>query len=519
MKGFSDNILSKLQLFSKAMMGPIFFLPVIGLILALSSILTNANLINEGSLLSQSGKLIGDTFWPLFGNLGLIFCIGITYGLAKDKKSEAALVAVMCFIMFLGANHAYLELSGRVAEKINGEYYGTGQTELLGFTVVDMGIFLGLILGVTIAWVHNRLCNIELNGVFSVYGGAKLVLIAMTPIIIALAIGFSYLWPAISHGLTELTGFMKGAGSLGVFVYGFFEKFLIPTGLHHFIWSPFQLTSIGGTIVQDGHTVAGSQAIFLAYMREPGLSPLMDEALRFSQQGMVTIFGLSGAALAFYHTAKPAKKQLAKAILIPAITTSILVGITEPIEFTFLFVSPLLWVIHALLTALSQVACNLFQVRPWGPSGLIEFLVYNLPLPVSLTRWPLFIVIGLVQFAVYYLVFKTLVLKLNLKTPGREDDDNVKLYSKQEYFEDKKQAGEMSGMIIDALGGKENIVSVDNCFTRLRVEIKDMRLIDEAMLKLTGAKGIVRNRSEVQVIYGLTVGKVKNQLEKQLALS
>ncbi|CAH5205515.1 PTS transporter subunit EIIC [Serratia marcescens] len=517
MKGIIDNILSKLQLFSKAMMGPIFFLPVIGLILALSSILTNATLINEHSAVFSIGKMIGDTFWPLFGNLGLIFCIGITYGLAKDKKSEAALVAVMCFIMFLGANSSYLQLSGHVAAKINGEYYGTGQTELLGFTVVDMGIFLGLILGVTIAWVHNRLCNVELNGVFSVYGGAKLVLIAMTPIIMLYAVAFSYLWPAISQGLIALTGFMKSSGSLGVFVYGFFEKFLIPTGLHHFIWSPFQLTSIGGSIVQDGQTVSGSQAIFLAYMRDPSISPLMNEALRFSQQGMVTIFGLSGAALAFYHTAKPEKKMLAKAILIPAITTSILVGITEPIEFTFLFISPLLWVIHAVLTALSQVACNLFQVRPWGASGLVEFLAYNLPLPVSLTRWPLYVVIGLVQFAVYYLVFKTLVLKLNLKTPGREDDQDVKLYSKQDYRNRKNTLDEPSGIIIRALGGKENIISVDNCFTRLRVELKDMAQVDEAALKSTGAKGVVKNRREVQVIYGVTVGKVKNQVEKYLA--
>jgi PTS system arbutin-like IIC component len=354
--------------------------------------------------------------------------------------------------------------------------------------------------------VHNRLCNVELNGVFSVYGGAKLVLIAMTPIIMLYAVAFSYLWPAISQGLIALTGFMKSAGSLGVFVYGFFEKFLIPTGLHHFIWSPFQLTSIGGSIVQDGQTVSGSQAIFLAYMRDPSISPLMNEALRFSQQGMVTIFGLSGAALAFYHTAKPEKKMLAKAILIPAITTSILVGITEPIEFTFLFISPLLWVIHAVLTALSQVA-----------SGLVEFLAYNLPLPVSLTRWPLYVVIGLVQFAVYYLVFKTLVLKLNLKTPGREDDQDVKLYSKQDYRNRKNTPDEPSGIIIRALGGKENIISVDNCFTRLRVELKDMARVDEAALKSTGAKGVVKNRREVQVIYGVTVGKVKNQVEKYLA--
>ncbi|RTF24482.1 glucose PTS transporter subunit EIIB, partial [Serratia marcescens] len=197
--------------------------------------------------------------------------------------------------------------------------------------------------------------------------------------------------------------------------------------------------------------------------------------------------------------------------------TSILVGITEPIEFTFLFISPLLWVIHAVLTALSQVACNLLQVRPWGASGLVEFLAYNLPLPVSLTRWPLYVVIGLVQFAVYYLVFKTLVLKLNLKTPGREDDQDVKLYSKQDYRNRKNTPDEPSGIIIRALGGKENIISVDNCFTRLRVELKDMARVDEAALKSTGAKGVVKNRREVQVIYGVTVGKVKNQVEKYLA--
>ncbi|MDU2543123.1 MAG: PTS transporter subunit EIIC, partial [Klebsiella sp.] len=349
-----QRILENMQKFSRAMIGAVLFLPVIGLILALSSVLTNPTLIAETSFLHQLGQMLGDTFWPLFGNLGLLFCVGISYGLAKDKKTEVALVSVMCFIMFLGANHSWLEHTHGLAEKINGEYYGTGQTQLLGFVVVDMGVFLGIILGCTIAWVHNKVSAIELPGALSMYGGAKLTLVAMT----------------------------------GVFVYGFFEKFLIPTGLHHFVWSPFQLTQIGGTLHVDGQVVSGTQAIFLAYMRHPDLTPVMNDALRFSQQGMTTIFGLAGASLAFYHTAKPEKKVMAKAILLPAIITSMLTGITEPIEFTFLFVSPLLWVIHATLTAASQAICDIFTVRPWGASGLIEFLIYNLPLPVSLTRWP-----------------------------------------------------------------------------------------------------------------------------------
>ncbi len=244
----------------------------------------------------------------------------------------------------------------------------------------------------------------------------------------------------------------------------------------------------------------------------------MNDALRFSQQGMTTIFGLSGAALAFYHTATPAKKQMAKAILLPAIITSILTGITEPIEFTFLFVSPLLWVIHATLTAASQAICDLFSVRPWGASGLIEFVIYNLPLPVALTRWPLYIVIGIGQFAAYYVIFRTLVVKLNLKTPGREDDDDVKLYSKQDYqAKNKQKNNDVTDEIINGLGGRENIVSVDNCFTRLRVAVKDLTQVNDAILKSTGANGVVRNNNEVQVIYGVRVGQIRSRVDVWLA--
>lgn len=455
-----QRILENMQKFSRAMIGAVLFLPVIGLILALSSVLTNPTLIAETSFLHQLGQMLGDTFWPLFGNLGLLFCVGISYGLAKDKKTEVALVSVMCFIMFLGANHSWLEHTHGLAEKINGEYYGTGQTQLLGFVVVDMGVFLGIILGCTIAWVHNKVSAIELPGALSMYGGAKLTLVAMTPVVIFYAIAFTWIWPFMTHGISALTGFMKNAGVAGVFVYGFFEKFLIPTGLHHFVWSPFQLTQIGGTLNVDGQVVSGTQAIFLAYMRHPDLTPVMNDALRFSQQGMTTIFGLAGA---------------------------------------------------------SQAICDIFTVRPWGASGLIEFLIYNLPLPVSLTRWPGYVLIGIGQFAVYYVIFRTLVVKLNLKTPGREDDENVKLYSKAEYRQKVAQPQSVTDDIIRGLGGKENILSVDNCFTRLRVAVRDMARVDDTQLKNTGANGVVRNRNEVQVIYGVKVGQVRSRVDNWLA--
>ena len=515
-----QRILENMQKFSRAMIGAVLFLPVIGLILALSSVLTNPTLIAETSFLHQLGQMLGDTFWPLFGNLGLLFCVGISYGLAKDKKTEVALVSVMCFIMFLGANHSWLEHTHGLAEKINGEYYGTGQTQLLGFVVVDMGVFLGIILGCTIAWVHNKVSAIELPGALSMYGGAKLTLVAMTPVVIFYAIAFTWIWPFMTHGISALTGFMKNAGVAGVFVYGFFEKFLIPTGLHHFVWSPFQLTQIGGTLNVDGQVVSGTQAIFLAYMRHPDLTPVMNDALRFSQQGMTTIFGLAGASLAFYHTAKPEKKAMAKAILLPAIITSMLTGITEPIEFTFLFVSPLLWVIHATLTAASQAICDIFTVRPWGASGLIEFLIYNLPLPVSLTRWPGYVLIGIGQFAVYYVIFRTLVVKLNLKTPGREESE-IKLYSKADYKAARgqttaaasQQVGQAAGFL-QALGGAANIESINNCATRLRIALVDMaKTQSDDVFKALGAHGVVRRGNGIQVIVGLHVPQVRDQLE------
>lgn len=509
-------MIDSFQKFSRAMMGAILFLPVIGTALVLATLLGNWSA--EGSIIKDVADILGGTLWPLFGNLSLIFAVGISFGLAKEKKTEAALVGLMVFIMFLGANSTFLEITNKVIPMPeNVQLAGTGQTELLGFRVIDMGVFLGIILGITTAKIHNTFCNLEFKGAMAMYGGSKVVFVIMIPIVILFAIILSYIWPFVAKGITLSTTFMKNAGSLGVFVYGFLEKVLIPTGLHHLVWSPFQLTSIGGTLVRDGITYEGTMQIFFAEMANKDVK-LMNEAIRFSQQGMVCMFGLVGAALAFYHTAKPEKKQQARAILIPATLTAMLVGITEPIEFTFLFVSPPLWVIYAAMSGVFQAILNVFSIRPWGASGFIDFFLYDLPMPPSVTRWPYFILIGIIQAILFYYVFKFFVLKFNLKTPGREDDEaDVKLYSKKEYLENKTANEENKiNNIIKAIGGKENIISVDNCFTRLRLELKDINIIDEALLKETGSHGVVKKGQSVQIIYGLSVNSIKNKVEKAL---
>lgn len=507
-------MIDNFQKFSRAMMGAILFLPVIGIALVITTLLGNWS--SEGTISKQISELLGGTLWPLFGNLSLIFAVGISFGLAKEKKTEAALVSIMVFIMFLGANSTFLSITGRVIEvSENSQLAGTGQTDILGFRVIDMGVFLGILLGVITSKIHNMFCNVELKGAMAMYGGTKIVFVIMIPIVIVLAIILSYIWPFIAKGITLSTTFMKNAGSLGVFVYGFLEKVLIPTGLHHLVWSPFQLTSIGGTLVRDGITYSGTLQIFFAEMANKDIR-LMNEAIRFSQQGMVCMFGLVGVALAFYNTAKPEKKERAKAILIPATLTAMLVGITEPIEFTFLFVSPPLWVLYAAMSGLFQAILNVFSIRPWGASGFIDFFLYDLPMPPSVTRWPYFILIGLVQAILFYYVFKFFVLKFKLKTPGREEED-VKLYSKKEYLENKNINSEARiNNIIIGVGGKENIISIDNCFTRLRLELKDINLIDEKLLKDTGSNGIVKNGNNLQIIYGLSVSGIKSKVEKLL---
>ncbi|MDT3428329.1 PTS system arbutin-like IIC component [Paenibacillus forsythiae] len=524
-----DKVVNGMQIFARAIVVPVLFLPIVGLILAITSILGNPTIVGEGSSLIHVGKFMASGVWPILTNLGIVFCVGIAMGIAKEKKAEAALIALLSYLTFLGANNEWLKLTGKLIKFTNpSELQGTGQTIVLGFQIIDMGVFLGMILGVVVALVHNKFCNKELPGAMSLYGNTKLVYIVLVPILIVMAVVFSYVWPFAASGIRATANFINFSGSIGVFIYGFLNRFLIPTGLHHLVYTPFLYSNMGGELTVNGQTYLGAYNIFLAQITDPSVK-LFDPSAKFLQYGMVKVFGLVGAALAFYKTAKPEKKTTLKALLIPAVATSFLVGITEPIEFTFLFVAPFLWVVHSALDGIFEVVSVLLGSRANGMGGIIELLTFNLPAGIGRTRWPIFVGIGLIQLATYYAVFTFLIKKFNLKTPGREDDEvEVKLFTKKDYKEKMSQTSgetatgadkdtDLAAAIVEALGGKGNIETVDNCFSRLRIKVTDAGIVDELGLKGTGAAGVIKNGENIQVVYGTKVNGVRNAVDKYLA--
>ena len=525
-----DKILNGMQKFSKAMIGPVLFLPIVGMLIALTAILTNTTFVTEGGAIWRTGKFFNGMLSPIMGNLSILFCVGIAMGMSRKKKAEAAFVALMSYILFLGANSKWLELSGKLIKgDTAGALYGTGQTIQLGFHVTDMGVFLGMILGVLVALVHNKYGNKEFKGAMAAYGNSKFVLVVMIPVIAILSIGTTYIWPTIANGITALTGFMSTAGAMGVFVYGFLNRFLVPTGLHHLIWSPFLYSAVGDQMIINGENVIGAKPVFLALLNDPTITMMPDSA-RFLNYGLVKTFGVIGVALAFYFTAKKIKRSSLKAQLIPSTLTAVIAGITEPLEFTFIFAAPLLWFVYSVIDGLFQMLVYLVNVRVCATNGILDFLVINLPAGIGRTHWPVYILIGLIEIVVIFIVFKFMIEKMNLKTPGREDDDTesvidlnenaskVKQHMKtnNKNNDDDNSDREKALTIIEALGGKSNIVTVENCFTRLRVEVIDNTLIDEKKLKTTGAAGVVKKGNNVQVVYGLSINKIRTIVDDAL---
>lgn len=528
-----DKILDSMQKFAKAMIGPVLFLPIVGMSIALTAILTNTTFVSEGGVIWTIGKFFNGMLSPIMGNLSILFCVGIAIGMAKKKKAEAAFVAIMSYILFLGANSKWLELSGKlIAGNTASELYGTGQTIQLGFHVTDMGVFLGMILGIAVAVIHNKYVSKEFKGAMASYGNSKFVFIIMIPIVAVLSILATYIWPSIANGITALTGFMSTAGALGVFVYGFLNRFLVPTGLHHLIWSPFLYSAVGDQMIINGENVIGAKPVFLALLNDPTITMMPDSA-RFLNYGLVKTFGVIGVALAFYFTAKKVKRSNLKSQLIPSTLTAVIAGITEPLEFTFIFAAPLLWFVYSVIDGFFQMIVYVLNVRVCATNGILDFLVINLPAGIGKTHWPVYILVGLVEIAVIFIVFKFMIEKMNLKTPGREDDDSdiaidlkenaakvkKEMKSSNKEIDNAENDREKALTIIKALGGKENIVTVENCFSRLRVDVIDDTVIDEQTLKTTGASGVVKKGKNIQVVYGLSISKIRTIVDDALEIA
>lgn len=522
-----EKVMNSMQSFAKAMIGLVLYLPIVGMSIALCAVATNTAIVSEGGFIWTIGRFFNGVMNPIMGNLSILFCVGIAIGMDKKKKAEAAFVSIMSYITFLGGNSRWLELSGKMAEGATaGDLYGTGQTIQLGFHVTDMGVFLGMIIGVLVAIIHNKYCDKEFKGVLAPYGNSKLVFIVMLPIVAVLSISVTYIWPTIANGITSLTGFMSGAGALGVFIYGFLNRFLIPTGLHHLIWSPFLFSAVGDQMIVNGENVIGAKPVFLALLNDTSVAMMLDSA-RFLTYGLVKTFGIIGVSLAFYYTAKKRNKNRLKSQLVPSTLTSVIAGITEPLEFTFIFAAPILWFVYSIIDGLFQMFVYMANVRVCATNGILDFLVLNLPAGIERSNWPIYVLIGLIEIGVIFIVFKFMIEKFDLKTPGREDDDVEKLnindkLNKNEVLSQKEQsknvdANEARGMkIIEGLGGRDNILSVDNCFSRLRVEVKDSLLINETTLKSTGAAGVIKKGNNIQVVYGLSINEVRTIVDDSL---
>ncbi|EXJ23963.1 PTS system, maltose and glucose-specific IIC component [Alkalibacterium sp. AK22] len=525
-----DTLMNGMQRFAKAMFIPVLILPIAGILIAFGNLFTNPQLIETFPIMDNPvttgfGSILSGSLVSILTNLGLIFCVGIAVGLADKKKAEAGFTSLLGFLVFIHAMNNYLSFNDLLVD--SSSLQGTGQTMVLGVQVLDMGVFLGIILGVITALVHNKYADIEFDNAFQIYGGSRFVFIVLIPIVVLSAILMSFIWPVIQSAIDSTGVFINQAGNFGLFLYGTLERLLIPTGLHHLVYTPFLYTSLGGVAEIGGEVFEGARNIYFAEMADPTVR-VLSESVIWDARGISKMFGLIGACLAMYHTAKPEHKAKAKAILIPAVFTSFIAGVTEPIEFSFMFIAPVLFVIHSVLSGLSMVTLNLLNVRAIGPNGFIDFLLYNIPLGVERTRWPLYILVGLLYFGLYYTLFRFLITRFNLKTIGREDKaEDTRLYSKKDYKERQsstapgsEQVHPQDGIahtIVSALGGDENIKTITNCYTRLRLTLDDPGRVDESVLKdQTGASGVIVKDRNVQVVYGLQVNKVRRSVEAYL---
>lgn len=529
-----DEIFGVLQRVGRSFMLPIAILPVAGLFLGIGGSFTNATMISayhlesilsEGTFLYAILKVMSSAGDIVFANLPIIFAMGVAIGMAKKEKEVAALAGAIGFFIMHTAIGAMLDVSGAAASLPNGSV-----TSVVGITSLQMGVFGGIIVGLGVAALHNKFYKIKLPQVLSFFGGTRFVPIITAIVYLFVGILMFYIWPFIQQGIYAVGDLVRSSGYFGTFIYGLMERALIPFGLHHVFYLPFWQTGVGGTMEIAGKTIEGAQNIFFAQLADPNTLKFSVEATRFmSGKFPLMIFGLPGAALAMYRCAKPEKRKIVGGLLISAALTSMLTGITEPLEFTFLFVAPLLYVIHCVFAGLAYMLMHIFQVGVGMTfsGGLIDMFLFGILQGNAKTNWIMIVVVGIVYFLIYYFLFTFLIRKLNLKTPGREEDsEETKLYTRADVnakkeLETEPAANEnaVSIMIAEGLGGKDNIRDVDCCATRLRTTVKNPELVNEEILKASGAAGVIKKGNGVQVIYGPRVTVIKSELEDYLAKS
>ncbi len=550
-----DKIFGVLQRVGRSFMLPIAILPVAGLLLGIGGSFTNATMISAyhleailgpGTVLNGFLNILNNCGNVVFENLPLLFAIGVAVGMAKKEKEVAALASVIAFFIMHTAIHAMLVLFGKVtvapavmdgaglplADMIGSVEQTVGMlegsvTKVLGISSLQMGVFGGVIVGLGVAALHNKYYNIQLPQVLSFFGGTRFVPIISSLVYIFVGIFMYFVWPVIQNGIYGLGALVNNSGYAGTWIYGIIERALIPFGLHHVFYMPFWQTAVGGQLEVAGQMVYGAQNIFFAQLANVGEIAhfSVNPGTRFmTGKFPFMIFGLPGAALAMYKTAKAEKRQVAGGLLLSAALTAMLTGITEPLEFTFIFVAPFLYAIHSVLAGAAYMLMHILNVGVGMTfsGGIIDLVLFGILPGAAKTSWYWIPVVGVAYFGVYFFLFRFLILKYDLKTPGRDDNEEVKLYVRSDVNAKKAAASaggmgsspedERSRMILNGLGGKKNVADVDCCITRLRCTVNKPELVSEDLLKKTGAAGVIRKGQGIQVIYGPTVPNIKANL-------
>ncbi|NME36669.1 maltose/glucose-specific PTS transporter subunit IIBC [Fusobacterium sp. FSA-380-WT-3A] len=438
-----------------------------------------------------------------FSNLPMMFAMAIPLGLARQDKGVAAFSGFVGFIMASMTANFFLKATGTLATPENMK--AAGQAMVYGIQSVDVGVLGGVIIGVIVYKIHDKYCEIKLPDALAFFGGSRFVPIATAVVVGVVGIVIPLIWPFFNGIIIKIGELIGKAGVFGPLVFGAGEGILRPFGLHHILVAMIRFTSAGGEAVVNGETVYGALSIFYKEFANGVLDP---NVTRFLSQGKMPsyLFGLPAVALAIYHTARPENRKKIKGLLASGVVACMVGGITEPLEFIFLFLSPVLYLFHCIMVGLGFMTMGILKVAIGNTDGnIIDFIVFGV-LQGFRTKWYLVIPVGIVWFIIYYVVFKYAIVKFDLKTPGREvitDESNVKL------------GGYDAERLLKALGGKENIVSLDNCITRLRLVLNDTSIINEEEIKATGAIAVVKlDASNLQVIIGPQVHVVKNKLDK-----
>ena len=480
-----QKLLQKLERFSQALLAPLSYLTAAGLLLVVGALLTSGPLRQLCPALNWPPiRLVGEVLYNgmmvLINNLSAILCVGIAALRTRTEKQEAALLSFMAYLIFLTANHTALDALGRLAQPdgLTG-LAATGQTTILGIQVMDTGVAGGVLLGFAAAYIFNHSCEKQFKGLITqVYSGLRWAFLCIAAFAAAFGLAVCFVWPPLQQGVHAITRWIAASGELGIFLYGFLERLLIPTGLHHLIYMPFQFSALGGSVTVGSVTYTGAYTVTMAEYSN-GL-PLTGNIV-WMYTGFTKTFGYLGIAAAFIFT--------------------------EPVDFLFCFVSPVLWVLHAAITGGFMVLLNALHVRAFT-SNLLGSLVFNLSAaPGQTSRAALLYLLGLAEIAVYFVVFTVVIRALDLPTPGRT----------QEPEQTKKEIDPADvRRLIEALGGPDNIRTVDNCFTRLRVTVKDTSLLDTAALLSMPHKGLVQEGQRLQLVCGLQAAQARRLLDEQL---